>query len=148
MTGWRLGYTIVPREFIRPMQKVQQNFFISANAFVQWAGVAALRGPQDHIAAHVAEYDQRRRFIIGRLREIGFEINTEPTGAFYVLAGAQRCASDSLHFAFELLEKASVAVTPGIDFGSQAEGCLRFSYSNSLDHIAEGMDRLERYLNR
>ncbi len=148
MTGWRLGYTIVPREFIRPMQKVQQNFFISANAFVQWAGVEALQGPQDHIAVHVAEYDQRRRFIIRRLREIGFEIHTEPTGAFYVLAGGQRFASDSLRFAFELLEKAHVAATPGIDFGSQAEGCLRFSYSNSLDNIAEGMDRLERYLNR
>ena len=147
MTGWRLGYTIVPEEFIRPMQKVQQNFFISANAFVQWAGVAALRGPQEHIAEHVAEYDERRRCIIKRLREIGFRVGAEPTGAFYVLADAHRFGSDSHTLAFELLRKAKVAATPGIDFGSKAEGFLRFSYSNSLDTIAEGMNRLDRYLN-
>ncbi|UCE20358.1 MAG: pyridoxal phosphate-dependent aminotransferase [Gemmatimonadota bacterium] len=146
MTGWRLGYTIVPQEFIRPMQKVQQNFFISANAFVQWAGVAALTGPQDHIGQHVTEYDKRRRFLIQRLREIGFGIGSEPTGAFYVLADAHRFGSDSHKLAFELLGRAKVGATPGIDFGSKAEGFLRFSYSNALDNIAEGMDRLERYL--
>jgi aspartate/methionine/tyrosine aminotransferase len=146
MTGWRLGYTIVPEAFIRPMQKVQQNFFISANAFVQRAGVVALRGPQDHVDEHVKEYDKRRRFILQRLKEIGFGIGAEPTGAFYVLADARRFSTDSHQFAFELLEKAKVAVTPGIDFGSKAEGFLRFSYSNSLENIAEGMERLERYL--
>ena len=147
MTGWRLGYTIVPEAFIRPMQKVQQNFFISANAFVQWAGVAALNGPQEHIGEHVIEYDKRRRFLIQRLKEIGFGIGAEPTGAFYVLADARRFRSDSHKLAFELLEKAKVAATPGIDFGSRAEGFLRFSYSNSLENIAEGMNRLDRYFN-
>ena len=147
MTGWRLGYTIVPEEFIRPMQKVQQNFFISANAFVQWAGVAALKGPQTHVAEHVTEYDKRRRFIIKRLRDIGFTIGTEPTGAFYVLADARRFDTDSLKLAFKILEKAKVAATPGIDFGSKAEGFLRFSYSNSLENIADGMDRLDAYVN-
>ena len=146
MTGWRLGYTIVPEEFIRPMQKVQQNFFISANAFVQWAGVSALRGSQEPMAEHVVEYDTRRRFIIQRLKEIGFGIGAEPTGAFYVLADAHRFGSDSHALAFELLEKAKVAATPGIDFGSKAEGFLRFSYSNSLQNISEGMNRLHRYL--
>lgn len=147
MTGWRLGYTIVPEAFIRPMQKIQQNFFISANAFVQWAGVEALMGSQDHVAEHVKEYDRRRRFIIQRLKEIGFGIGAEPTGAFYVLADAHRYGDDSHRLAFELLEKAKVATTPGIDFGSNAEGFLRFSYSNAMENIAEGMDRLDRYLN-
>ena len=147
MTGWRLGYTIVPEIFIRPMQKVQQNFFISANAFVQWGGVAALKGPQDHVTEHVVEYDKRRRFIIQRLKEIGFGIGAEPTGAFYVLADARPFGADSLKLAFELLKKSKVAATPGIDFGSNAEGFLRFSYSNSMENIAEGMDRLDRYLN-
>ena len=147
MTGWRLGYTIVPEVFIRPMQKVQQNFFISANAFVQWAGVAALKGPQEHIAEHVREYDARRQFIIERLRDIGFEIGTEPTGAFYVLANAHRFSTDSHTLAFEILEEARVAATPGVDFGANAEGFLRFSYSNSLENIAEGMKRLDTYLN-
>ena len=148
MTGWRLGYTIVPEEFIRPMQRVQQNFFISANAFVQWAGVAALKGSQKHVAEHVKEYDRRRRFIIKRLREIGFGVGAEPTGAFYVLADARRFDSDSRRLAFETLKGAKVAVTPGIDFGSNAEGFLRFSYSNSLENIGEGMKRLEGYLDR
>ena len=147
MTGWRLGYSIVPEPFIRPMQKVQQNFFISANAFVQRAGVAALSGPQDHLAEHVEEYDRRRRFLIKRLREIGFGIAVEPTGAFYVLADARRYSRDSHRLAFELLERAKVAVTPGIDFGSNAEGYLRFSYSNAMEQIAEGMNRLDRCLN-
>lgn len=147
MTGWRLGYTIVPEEFIRPMQRVQQNFFISANAFVQWAGVAALKESQRTIVEHVKEYDARRRFIIKRLKEIGFGIGAEPTGAFYVLADAHRFGSDSHRLSFELLEKAGVAVTPGIDFGSKGEGFLRFSYSNSSENIAEGMNRLDRYLN-
>jgi aspartate/methionine/tyrosine aminotransferase len=129
------------------MQKVQQNFFISANAFVQRGGVAALRGSQDHVTEHIVEYNRRRQFIIQRLKEVGFGIGAEPTGAFYVLADARTFGTDSHALAFDLLEKAGVAVTPGVDFGSNAEGFLRFSYSNSLENIAEGMNRLENYLN-
>jgi aspartate/methionine/tyrosine aminotransferase len=95
----------------------------------------------------VDTYNNRRKFIIPRLREIGFGITVEPTGAFYVLANAKRfCPEDSMSFSLELLEKAGVAVTPGIDFGENAEGYIRFSYATSLENIAEGMDRLERYL--
>jgi len=146
MTGWRLGYMIAPKDFIRAIQKVQQNFFISANAITQWAGIAALEEAGDDVARMRAIYDERRRFMIKRLREIGFGITVEPTGAFYVLANAKKFSADSYKLAFDILDKAHVGVTPGIDFGANAEGYLRFSYANALENIAEGMDRIERYI--
>ncbi len=148
MTGWRLGYAIVPPELIRPLQKMHQNFFISANAFVQAAGIAALREAQPEVVRMRAIYDERRRFIIPGLRRLGFGIATEPTGAFYVLANAKRFTTDSYAFAFEILEQAKVGVTPGVDFGSNGEGYIRFSYANSLNNIAEALRRLEDFLVR
>jgi aspartate/methionine/tyrosine aminotransferase len=131
------------------MQIIQQNFFISPNSFVQYAGLSALilKEAETDVQRMVDTYNKRRIFIIPRLREIGFGITVEPTGAFYVLANAKRfCQEDSMRFSLELLEKAGVAVTPGIDFGENAEGFIRFSYATSLENIAEGMDRLKKYL--
>ena len=90
-------------------------------------------------------YNERRKFMIRRLKELGFGIAVEPTGAFYVFANAKHLSNDSYGLAFEILERAHVGVTPGIDFGQNGEGYLRFSYANSLENIAEGMDRLEMY---
>jgi len=146
MTGWRLGYLIVPEEFVRPIQKVQQNFFISANSFVQWAGIAAIKEAQKEVEEMRATFNQRRKFIIQRLKEIGFDLKFEPLGAFYVLVNVKKFTSDSYSFALDILNRAKVAVTPGIDFGDNAEGYLRFSYANSLENIKEGMDRIENYL--
>jgi len=146
MTGWRLGYLIVPPEFTRPLQKLHQNFFISANAFVQWAGIAALKEAEADVARMRNLYNDRRKFILQRLRELGFGITVEPTGAFYVLANAKRYTRKSFDLAFDILQKAKVGCTPGIDFGSNAEGYLRFSYANSIENIHEGMNRLEAYL--
>jgi aspartate aminotransferase len=146
MTGWRLGYLIAPLEYIRPLQNIQQNFFICANSFVQHAGVAALRGPQEHVQEMVATYDKRRRYMLKRLREIGFKVRSEPDGAYYILADAREFGSDSLELSRRILEEAGVAVTPGIDFGDGAEGYLRFSYANSLKNIEEGMRRIEGFL--
>ena len=148
MTGLRLGYVIAPRPFVRPMQKLQQNFFISANAMVQKAGIAALKEAGDDVARMKDTYNKRRRFMIDRLKQIGFGITVEPTGAFYVFANARHLLEDSYKLAFDILEKARVGVAPGIDFGSNGEGYLRFSYANSLENIAEGMDRLQKYLER
>ena len=147
MTGWRLGYLIAPPEYIRPLQKIHQNFFICANSFVQHAGIAALEGPQDYVQEMVATYDKRRKYILQRLKDMGFGIGSEPTGAFYVLANAKEFSEDSLELSRRILDKAGVAVTPGIDFGDGAEGYLRFSYANSLENIREGLDRIEEYLN-
>jgi aspartate/methionine/tyrosine aminotransferase len=146
MTGLRLGYVIGPKAFIRPMQKLQQNFFISANAMVQQAGIAALRDAGDDVFRMQTIYNQRRLFMIRRLKELGFGITVEPTGAFYVFANARHVSEDSYKLAFDILEKAHVGVSPGIDFGENGEGYLRFSYANSLENIEEGMDRLQKYL--
>jgi aspartate/methionine/tyrosine aminotransferase len=146
MTGWRLGYLIAPKEYIRAMQVMQQNLFISPNSFVQWAGIAALREARKEVEEMKEIYNRRREFMLKRLRELGLGVAVEPTGAFYILANARRYAADSYRLAFDILEKAGVGVTPGIDFGSQAEGFLRFSYANSLDNIEEGMERLQQYL--
>ena len=148
MTGWRLGYVIAPPRFVRPMQKMQQNFFISASAMAQWAGVEALRNEEAaaEVARMVSTYDERRRYMIQRLKKMGFGITVEPTGAFYVLANAKRFSSDSYSLAFDILHNAKVGVTPGVDFGPNCEGYIRFTYANSLENIAVGMDRLEQYL--
>ncbi len=148
MTGLRLGYVIAPQPFIRPMQKLQQNFFISANAMVQMAGITALKEARDDVSRMKDIYNERRRFMIARLKEIGFGITVEPTGAFYIFANARHFSDDSYKLAFDILENARVGVAPGIDFGPNGEGYLRFSYANSLENIAEGMNRLERYLTR
>jgi len=146
MTGWRLGYLIAPRPFIRTLQKAYQNFFISTNDFVQWAGVAALREAAEEVARFRRIFDERRRAMIAGLRRIGLGVECEPTGAFYVLANARRFTRNSYEFAFQILESAHVGVTPGIDFGRNAEGYLRFSYANSLPRIQEGLDRIGRFL--
>lgn len=145
MTGLRLGYLIAPQAFIRPIQKIQQNFFISANSMVQMSGIAALKEAGDDIKRMKEIYNERRKFMIRRLRDIGLGITVEPTGAFYVFANAKHISTDSYHLAFDILEKAHVGVTPGVDFGKNGEGYLRFSYANSLENIAEGLNRLENY---
>jgi aspartate/methionine/tyrosine aminotransferase len=146
MTGWRLGYIVAPRDQIRPLQKAFGNFFISTNEFVQWAGVAALREAVDEPRRFRAIFDERRRAMVAGLRAIGLGVRAEPTGAFYVLADARRFARDSTRFAFEILERCHVAVTPGAAFGANAEGYLRFSYAASLDQIREGLRRLGCFL--
>ena len=146
MTGLRLGYLIAPEHFIRPIQKVQQNFFISANAMIQMAGIAALKQAGNDILRMKQIYNERRQYMIRRLKNMGLGITVEPTGAFYVFANAKHISGDSYKLAFDILEKAHVGVTPGIAFGKNGEGYLRFSYANSIENIAEGMDRLETYL--
>ncbi len=148
MTGWRLGYLIVPTEYVRPVQKLQQNLFISANPFVQRGGIAALKSAKKDARDMVTEFDLRRKKMIEGVRELGFELAHEPKGAFYVFVNASRLNADSRELAFDILEKAHVAVTPGIDFGSGGEGYLRFSYAVSLEDIGEGINRLAKYINQ
>jgi aspartate/methionine/tyrosine aminotransferase len=146
MTGWRLGWVIAPEEFVRPLQKLQQNFFISSSSFVQKAGLAALEGEHPEVAQMMRTYDERRRFLVPALRELGLGVACEPGGAFYVFANVKRFTDDCYAFAFEILEKAHVAVTPGVDFGELSEGYIRFSYANSLERIREGVKRLRGFL--
>jgi aspartate/methionine/tyrosine aminotransferase len=146
MTGFRLGYVIAPLEAVRPLQILAQNLFISANHFVQAAGIAALREGAATVEAMRAAYDRRRRLLVDGLRRLGFGVPAMPKGAFYVFADARRFGSDSKRLAFDLLERTHVAVTPGVDFGAAGEGWLRFAYANSEAAIEEALARLARVL--
>ena len=146
MTGYRLGYVIAPRQYIRAMQIMQQNFFICASSFAQEGGIAALRDCDQDVQKMLAIYNQRRVYLLERLKGMGIATRYDPSGAFYALANVKAYTSDSYRFAFEILAKAKVAVTPGIDFGVNCEGYIRLSYANSLENIKEGLDRLEDFL--
>jgi len=146
MTGLRLGYLIAPKQFIRPMQKLQQNLFICASSVAQRAGIAALENCAADVEKMVETYNERRVFLIKRLKELGFKLPVEPKGAFYVFVNARHLSANSYQLAFDILEKAHIGVTPGIDFGPNGEGYLRFSYATSLENLTEGMNRLEKYL--
>ncbi len=147
MTGWRLGYLIAPKPFMRALQTLHQNFFISANSFVQTAALAALREAKPEMEAMRDVYDHRRKRLLDGLRKLGFGVQVEPTGAFYILADIRAFAADSLKFSFDLLEEAGVGTTPGVDFGSNAEGYIRFTYANSEENIEEALDRIRTFLN-
>ena len=146
MTGWRLGYLIAPQEFIRPIQKLQQNLFISPNPFVQRAGVKALKQAGSEALKMREIFDERRKTMIEGLNGLGFKIRSEPEGAFYVFIDASDLNPNSHELAFDILEKARVAITPGVDFGEGGEGYLRLSYATSIPNIKEGIIRLGEYI--
>jgi aspartate/methionine/tyrosine aminotransferase len=146
MTGWRLGYLIFPPEVQATLMKLHQNIMISAADFPQHAAIAALTEAIPDCERYRAEYDRRRVFMIQRLSEIGLPLRYEPAGAFYCFADASAYGPDSMALAMDILEHAGVAVTPGSDFGPGGEGYLRFSYANSMENIAEGLNRIAGYL--
>jgi aspartate/methionine/tyrosine aminotransferase len=148
MTGWRIGWLVAPPEHVPALQRLQQNLFICAGSVAQHAGLAALRGADEDVARMRAEYARRRDVLLAGLRRPGFGVPAEPRGAYYVLADARHLDSDSLRLAHRILEEAHVGVTPGIDFGSRAEGHLRFSFASGLERIEEGLSRLSRWLSR
>lgn len=147
MTGLRLGYVIAPEKYMPALQKMGQNFLICASSTAQKAGTSTLRDGSDYERNMLATYNERRLYMLKRLRSMGFVIPKDPQGAFYIFADASRFTSDSLKFAFDVLEKAHVGITPGVDFGTGiCSHYVRFSYANSLERIKEGLDRLERLL--
>ncbi|MBP5318354.1 MAG: pyridoxal phosphate-dependent aminotransferase [Paludibacteraceae bacterium] len=148
MTGLRLGYLIAPKAYMPAIQKMGQNFLICASSTAQRAGIAALNDTSDYESRMRATYNERRLYMLERLRQMGFVIPTDPQGAFYIFADARKFTDNSLKFAFDILENAHVGITPGIDFGSEGEGYVRFSYANSLDRIREGLNRLDHYLHQ
>ncbi len=146
MTGWRLGYLIFPKEFVRCIQSLTQNIFICASSIAQYAAIAALKDAHEDVIKMKKTYNERRIYMLKRLKKMGFKIKVEPTGAFYIFANAKDFTDNSYKFAFDILKNAHVGVTPGIDFGENGEGFIRFSYANSLENIKIGMDRLQNYL--
>ncbi len=146
MTGFRLGYVIAPEAAMRPLQIMQQNLFISANEFVQYAGIAALEQGGETVETLRRAFDGRRRRLGEGLRSLGFGVPSLPRGAFYVFADARFLSRDSRALANRLLETAQVAVTPGIDFGTAGEGWLRFSCTAADATIDEALERIGRAL--
>ncbi|HKY62347.1 MAG TPA: pyridoxal phosphate-dependent aminotransferase [bacterium] len=146
MTGFRLGYCIFPRAFTKTFQNMAQNFFISTSSFVQLAGIAALKHADKDQAEMRRRFAERRRAMLKGVRALGFGVAADPKGAFYVFANAKHYTGDSRRFAFDLLAKAKVGLTPGIDFGASGEGYLRFSYATDLAKIREGLARIGDYL--
>jgi len=146
MTGWRLGYLIVPDRLVPAVKTLQQDCFISPNAFVQWAGIAALANAESILAKWRGELSRRRDCLLGGLRRLGFEIPCIPQGAFYLFARLPLTGQASSRFATDLLERVHVAVTPGTEFGSDGEGYVRFSYAASCDRIEEAIERMSRFL--
>lgn len=145
MTGWRLGYLIVPRRLIASVKEVQQRFFISANSFVQWAGVTALQHRDEILARWRRELTVRRDCLVDGLARLGLRPAAEPQGAFYVFTPIPAGLS-SAGFAARLLDRTQVAVTPGSAFGPAGEGYVRFSYGCPRDRIRQALERIEPFL--
>ncbi|SCZ49337.1 pyridoxal phosphate-dependent aminotransferase [Thiohalomonas denitrificans] len=147
MTGWRLGWLVAPEEYQREVEKLMQNLFIAAPTLAQHAALAAFEPETRKILeSRRAEFERRRDFLLPALRELGFEIPVEPRGAFYLYADCSRFG-DSKQLASDLLEKAGVAVTPGLDFGNyRPEQHLRFAYTTSMERLEEGVRRIAGFL--
>ena len=146
MTGFRLGWMIVPEPLIRPLQKCAQNLFISPPSISQYAAISAFDNPAE-IDTMRKTYEERRNFLVPRLKSIGFSIPVYPDGAFYVYAGIEKWNIDSMDFVNKALSEAHVAITPGYDFGKfQANIHVRFSYTENIEKLQAGCDRLELWL--
>lgn len=146
MTGWRLGYAIVPPDLVRPMQKLQQNLYVSPPDFTQIAALAALTRADSDVERMRRSYDVRRRLVLESLDSMGLQVPVPPTGAFYVFVNVSRYTQDVRDFTFRLLREAGVAVAPGVDFGTSGEGFIRISYANSTTNLKEGLNRLGGFL--
>jgi len=144
MTGWRLGYGIAPAGLITEMTKVQEASTSSATSFVQAAGIAALRGPQEFTRKMRDEYRKRRDAIVKGLSSIKGISCTKPGGAFYAFPNMKRLGVDSLEFCEILLREAGVTAVPGSGFGPYGEGHVRFSYATSMENIKEAIERVKK----
>ncbi|WP_407946657.1 pyridoxal phosphate-dependent aminotransferase [Pararhizobium mangrovi] len=146
MTGWRIGWMVLPETLIRPMERVAQSLYICAPELSQIAAMAAFDGT-DELDAVRAGYAKNRALLSERLPAIGLEIASPMDGAFYAYADITRYADDSLAFAERMLEAIDVAATPGLDF-DLVDGCgtMRFSYAGATEDMAEALDRMERWL--
>lgn len=148
MTGWRIGWLVVPDEYVPAVDKLAQNIFLAASTPAQYAALTAFE-PQtlEILEQRREEFQCRRDYLLPELRRLGFEIPVTPQGAFYLYAGCERFTDDSERFALDLLEQAGVAITPGRDFGTNAaQTHVRFAYTTSLDQLREGVARLQRFL--
>ena len=147
MTGWRLGFAYGPAEIIKQMLKIHQFAIMCAPTTSQFAAVEALKNGDNDIAEMRTEYNQRRRYLVNKLREMGFDC-FEPKGAFYVFPSIKKFGLSSEEFCEKLLMEEKVMVVPGTAFGKSGEGFVRISYAYSLDQLKRAMERIERFVSR
>ncbi len=150
MTGWRVGWLIVPEEFVEVSERLAQNIFIATATHSQYAALAAF-DPRTLIELENrrAEFEQRRDFLYNALLRLGFKIPIKPDGAFYIYADCSRFTDDSYQFALDLLEAEGLAITPGKDFGANdAQHYVRFAYTTSIESMSIALQRLEHFINR
>jgi aspartate/methionine/tyrosine aminotransferase len=148
MTGWRLGWMVVPDELVDAIDRVSQNIFLAPSTPAQYAALEAFSVESMNIMhARRDEFKQRRDYLLPALKNLGFKISAEPEGAFYIYADCSQISEDSFQLSNDLLEKAGVAVTPGKDFGSnKANQHLRFSYTQPIEILEQGVERLTKYI--
>jgi len=145
MTGWRLGWVVLPEAAVRGFEKLAQHLFISAPSAAQHAALAAFSSESLKILEERRnEFARRRDFLVPALKRSGLSIPAEPHGAFYIYAD---CGGDARAFARQLLEKEAVAATPGVDFGANGTArCVRFAYTRSMDDLEEAVRRIARFV--
>jgi aspartate aminotransferase len=146
MTGWRLGYAVWPGKLYDYARKLAVNLYSCVNAATQWAGLAALTGPQDDVAKMVAEFDRRRRVVVDGLNKLPGISCATPKGAFYAFPNVARTGWKAKALASALLDDAGVAIIGGPDFGILGEGYVRLSYANSTENILRALDRMGEFL--
>jgi aspartate/methionine/tyrosine aminotransferase len=150
MTGWRLGWLVAPEQAVDHLDRLAQNLFLSASTPAQHAALKAFE-PETRaiLEERRVEFRRRRDYLLPALRALGFNIAVEPQGAFYLYADCSRFTDDSFGFANDLLEKAGVAITPGVDFGKhRAHQHVRFAYTTSMEQLKLGVERIAEFLDR
>ena len=148
MTGWRLGFGVWPRSWVEAATRLAINSHSCVNAPTQWAGIAALQGPQDAVGAMVRAFDERRRTIVPALNQLPGVRCVEPGGAFYAFPNIEGTGMDARTLQDRLLDEAGVATVAGTAFGSAGEGFIRVSYAASLPRIHEALARIREFLAR
>lgn len=146
MTGWRLGYSIWPKPLLDNARKLAVNSHSCVNAPAQWAGLAALTGPQDAVHMMLAEFDRRRKAVVKGLNGLPGVSCIEPRGAFYAFPNVSQTGWKAKKLASALLEETGVATIGGPDFGVHGEGYIRLSYANSLENIEKALERMKSFL--
>lgn len=148
MTGWRLGWCVIPDEMLNSIDKLSQNLYLAPSTPAQWAAIQAFSDETIKILEqrrHI--FKQRRDFLYQKLVDLGFDIPVKPSGAFYLYANCSRFTEDSMQFCYDILDQTGVAITPGIDFGNNnAKHYVRFSYTQDIKLLAEAVSRIENFL--
>ena len=148
MTGWRIGWMVVPELYIDAIDRIAQNIFLAPATMSQYAALTALKAEtQIELDARRDEFKRRRDFLLPALEQLGFKIAVKPQGAFYIYANCEKFTNDSFSWVKKLLDKQGVALTPGLDFGNyQANIHCRFAYTQSLDVLERAVDKIDAFI--